>query len=198
MKEKDPTNAELIKVIEHCTSGTGCNGCIARNTPLCKEWTENVIDLIRHQQKEVERLTKSNKNILFVNEYTIKQNEELQKQVDELKSRRLVFVKPKAFNESHEEFIKQLSNQFIPVNCLDDIEIKVIDKLCVNCLQSIEKEGFCIDCHEEVVKLVRKDTAKEIWNDITSHYFALRVLGNATVELDKLAEFWHKYGVDVE
>ena len=43
-----------------------------------------------------------------------------------------------------------------------------------------------------------KDTAREIWNDITSYYFALRVLGNCTVELDKLAEFWHKRGVEVE
>ena len=43
-----------------------------------------------------------------------------------------------------------------------------------------------------------KDTAKEIWNDITSYYFALRVLGNATVELNKLAEFWYNHGVEVE
>ena len=95
MVEKNPTISELIKVIEHCTSGNGCDGCIARYTTLCDDWVEKVINLI-HQQQAV------------------------------------------------------------------------------------------------------KDTAKEIWNDITSHYFALRVLGNATVELDKLAEFWHKHGVEVE
>ena len=33
---------------------------------------------------EIERLKQSNKNILFVNEYTMKKNEELEKQVDEL------------------------------------------------------------------------------------------------------------------
>ena len=43
-----------------------------------------------------------------------------------------------------------------------------------------------------------KAIANALWIDITSHYFALRVIGNATVELDKLAEFWHKYGVEVE
>ena len=43
-----------------------------------------------------------------------------------------------------------------------------------------------------------KAVANAIWIDITSHYIALRVLGNATIELDKLAEFWHKYGVEVE
>ena len=51
---------------------------------------------------------------------------------------------------------------------------------------------------EKIKQQAVKDTAKEIWNDITSHYFALRVIGNATVELDKLAEFWHKRGVEVE
>ena len=52
----------------------------------------------------------------------------------------------------------------------------------------------CHWCERQIVK----DTAKEIWNDITSYYFSLRVIGNATVELDKLAEFWHKRGVEVE
>ena len=50
----------------------------------------------------------------------------------------------------------------------------------------------------KILKEIAQDTAKEIWNDITSYYFGLRVLGNATVELDKLAEFWHKRGVEVE
>ena len=52
MVEKNPTNAELIKVIECCSSGTGCGVCIARNTPLCDEWVDKVANLIRHQQEE--------------------------------------------------------------------------------------------------------------------------------------------------
>lgn len=61
---------------------------------------------------------------------------------------------------------------------------------------------LCDKCLKEIIAKEKpqavKDTAKEIWNDITSYYFSLRVLGNATVELDKLAGFWHKRGVEVE
>ena len=54
------------------------------------------------------------------------------------------------------------------------------------------------DCFNRGYKQGRNDVAKEIWDDIMSYYFALRVMGNATVELDKLAEIWSKRGVEVK
>lgn len=60
------------------------------------------------------------------------------------------------------------------------------------------ENGTLKEIPENAVVITNEKTAKEIWNDITSYYFALRILGNATVELDKLAEFWHKRGVEVE
>ena len=66
-------------------------------------------------------------------------------------------------------------------------------------LDENDKGVLCRDCLREILIQRRIDKVmKELWNDITSYYFALRVLGNCTVELDKLAEFWHKRGVEVE
>ena len=67
MVEKNPTISELIKVIECCSSGTGCGVCIARNTPLCDEWVDKVANLIRHQQKEIERLKDEKEEIRLFN-----------------------------------------------------------------------------------------------------------------------------------
>ena len=134
MVETNPTISELIKVIECCSSGTGCGVCIARNTPLCDEWVDKVANLIRNQQQEIERL--------------------------------------------REELAEEKKLYF-------DMQDVAVSRYMENC-ELIKQRNELIN------------TVKDIWNDITSFYFSLRVVGNATVELDKLAEFWHKRGVEVE
>ena len=81
-------------------------------------------------------------------------------------------------------------------------EMKEVETFIGPCSKYITGQGWTTEVPVEQIKAkgYRKesDTAKEIWNDITSYYFSLRVIGNATVELDKLAEFWRKRGVEVE
>ena len=58
-----------------------------RNSKVIYETVDYCAEDLKKAQAEIKRLKQSNKNILFVNEQEIKRNEELQKQVDELKNR---------------------------------------------------------------------------------------------------------------
>lgn len=79
-------------------------------------------------------------------------------------------------------------------------DVSIEEKVRQDCYNRGYEQGRKNPCDEIVAHMeeLKKQIAKEIWDDITSYYFALRVLGNCTVELDKLAEFWHKHGVEVE
>jgi chromosome segregation ATPase len=106
------------------------------------------------------------------------ENAELRKQVDELKEER---ENMQAVIFGLEEDKRLLQKQ------VDELKEKLW-----------KSKQDMMTYHSKTVAEAVKDTAKDIWNDITSYYFSLRVIGNATVELDKLAEFWHKRGVEVE
>ena len=94
MEEKKLTDEEIVKALDKCFAKKGemsCKDCKVYTGEGLRDCMSNVaipaLDLINRQKAEIERLKQSNKNILFVNEYTMKQNAEIQKQVDELKER---------------------------------------------------------------------------------------------------------------
>lgn len=86
MKEKKMTDKEIVKALKLCANGLCNKNCPAWNLETeseCQDYMNKlVLNLINRQKAEIERLKKSNKNILFVNDQVIARNDELQKQVE--------------------------------------------------------------------------------------------------------------------
>ena len=183
MVEKNPTILELIKVIECCSSGTECGVCIARNTPLCDEWVDKVANLIRQQQKEIERLTEERQNI--VDKYnqadeavdhwfemykqTKTENAELQKQVDELTERYLEESKERLEFEQRYKKIQHAHNIGL---------------------------GSQRSQWEKKVQQAVKDTAKEILEWLLGKAYVNKCIDLHVNEVK--AKFRERYGVEVE
>lgn len=171
MKEKKLTDEEIVKALDICYS-----------TPCCTN--------------ECPYFNKSGRNFCVENKAFYK---DMKRIVQE-------HAEQKAEIERLTEENGQLNGYNSGLEYELELKQKQVDELKEELKQAYETERAniqaeiaeagtsCHWCKQEAVK----DTAKEIWNDITSYYFSLRVIGNATVELDKLAEFWHKRGVEVE
>ena len=166
---------------------------------LCPELTKSLIQIVREfiaireinekYNAEIERLKNAYREGLEQGKFDSQQEierltEENDNLTSSLASERVVNRQAKELLDNFHECDKLLRKENAKLQA--QVERLKIDR-------ENEKNWGKIQTKQAV-----KDTAKEIWNDITSYYFSLRVLGNATVELDKLAEFWHKRGVEVE
>jgi chromosome segregation ATPase len=108
-EEKKLTDEEIVKALEDCNRGytdmnrNSCDTCPYRDIEPCgKAQMTGCIDLIHRLQAEIERLTEYNANLNGMNLEFIDKNAELQKQVDELKSRLW----------ASENAVKEMSNAF--------------------------------------------------------------------------------------
>lgn len=104
---------EIKKALEHCGEKVTCQGCPEYNNEPVIDWVkckknlfQKTITLINELERENERLKDSNKNILFVNEYVIKQNDDLTKENQQLKNRIATLERKLDAKESYYNAVK--------------------------------------------------------------------------------------------
>lgn len=154
-------------------------------------------DLIHRLQSENEKLESELKKELDEHEeFTKKAKAEIERLKEKFSiSHYKDSWKNKFFKAQEEvERLTDTLNQYINGEL---INAETMGKI-ISLEKQVDELKFDKELLQKLLDKREKDIAKDLWNDITSYYFALRVLGNCTVELDKLAEFWHKRGVEVE